>query len=143
MIYLIVAIKLALSVSFGFLIGKERKKHDKSVGCRTLSILCMSACLVAILTLKLEATYNIDFMRMMAYMIAGISFMGRGAIVKKDGDVDGLTTSATLLISVVMGFFIGLGYYAMAGISTVFIYCVLESKYWFLNNRRGNNGKNN
>lgn len=134
---LTVIIKLFLACAFGFLIGKERKKHDKSAGSRTMSLVCMSACLVSILSINLSQIYDVDFMRLMAYMIAGISFIGNGIIVKKDGDVDGLTTSSTLLISVVLGFCIGLGYYALAFISTIFIYCILESKYWIIKNSKG------
>ncbi len=135
--YLIVTFKLALSVGFGFLIGRERKKHEKSAGSRTMSIVCMSACLVAILTLNLNQIYNIDFMRLMAYMIGGIAFIGNGIIVKKDDGVDGITTSSTLLCSVIIGFCIGLGYYILTLIASIFIYCVLESKYWFFKQSKG------
>ena len=127
--------KILLSIGCGFCLGKERKKHDKSAGSRTMSLVCMSACLVAILSIELYNTYNTDFMRLMAYLIAGISFIGNGVIVKKKNQVDGLTTSSSLLIAVILGFLVGLGYYLIFFISSLFVYCILESKYWFKNER--------
>lgn len=124
--------RVLLSCIIGYILGYERKQHHKNGGSRTLAIVCMSACLVAILTEKIcllgPETHN--FTRLMAYTVAGISFIGNGVIIKNRGSVEGLTTAASLLACVVIGFFIGLSFYAYAVFSATLLYILLDMKYW-------------
>ena len=73
---------------------------------------------------------NSTFSRLLAYTIAGISFIGNGIIQKYDGDVAGLTTAASLLGCVVLGFCIGLTFYWYAITATILLYILLDMKYW-------------
>ena len=134
--HLLILLKIVISILCGYLIGKERKRHDKSAGSRTMSLICLGACVVSIMSLKISINHSCNFMRLMAYTIAGISFIGNGVIIKKRNNVDGLTTSATLLVSVILGFCIGLGYYFLSLVSITSIYLILESKYWILKKRK-------
>ena len=135
-------LRIILSIIIGFALGRERKKHDKSGGSRTLAIVCMIACAVAILSTKIEmmgvTTFN--FSRLLAYTIAGISFIGNGVILKYKTNVEGLTTASSLLACVVIGFFLGLSFYLYAIFMAVFVYIILDCKYWnfkkLKNNRR-------
>jgi len=128
-------LKLILSVCIGWILGKERKKRDKNGGSRTLAIMCLSACLISILSQKIEAlgvdTFN--FSRLMAYTIAGISFIGNGIIIKNEQSVEGLTTASSLLICIIIGFCIGLGFYYETLTVSFLVYCLLDIKYWFNN----------
>ena len=125
--------RLIFACIIGYTLGRERKRHAKSGGSRTMAIVCMTACLIAILCQRIEAvglatTFN--FSRLLAYTIAGISFIGNGIIQKYDGDVAGLTTAASLLGCVVLGFCIGLTFYWYALMGTVLLYILLDIKYW-------------
>lgn len=121
--------KLSLAVGVGLLIGRERKKRDKSGGSRTMSLICLSATILAVLSMELHQKYSFDFVRLIAYFLPAIGFMGAGLIQKNKDVIDGLTTSATLLTLLPVGFLIGLGYYIYAYIVAFFIWIILESKY--------------
>ena len=84
--------KLLLSICIAWCLGKERKRHSKDgAGSRTLAIVSMTACLVAMMSLKIEtsiipATFN--FSRMMAYCIVGISFLCGSVITHNKKDIE-------------------------------------------------------
>jgi len=121
--------KMAISVLIGHLIGRERKKNEKPGGSRTFSLVCLSSALMAILTLELNCKYDFDFMRMMSYGLVGIGFIGQGIIHQNSDKIEGLTTASTLLVTVLIGYFIGLGYWPIGILAGVFTYYILESKY--------------
>ena len=127
---LIIIVKLLIAGLIGFLLGRERKRHNKSGGSRTLAIVSLGGCLIAILSTFLIFNYNFDFTRLMAYAIAGISFIGNGIIVKTENGVDGLTTASCLFVTLILSFCIGLGYYFLGIIGSILMFLILESKYW-------------
>ena len=124
--------RLLLSLTVGYILGRERKKHDKDGGSRTLAIVSLASCMLAILTLEIQkmepTTFN--FSRLMAYGIASIGFLGSSIIVQQKGKTDGITTASLVWAIVPLNYFIGLGMFFYGFISTILIYCVLESKYW-------------
>ena len=123
---------LILSALIGYLLGHERKKHDKSGGSRTMALICLGACFLAVLSLELEKIYGFDFVRLMSYDLAAIGFLGMGIITHTKNGIDGLTTSATLLVLLPIGFAIGLHYYWYGIITSLLTWLILESKYWRL-----------
>lgn len=128
---LTILIKLLLATLIGLLIGGERKRKDKPGGGRTFALVCLSSCLVAIISLDLSKSgYFFNFTRLMSYTIAGISFIGNGLIIKDGNQVEGLTTASALLFCVILGFLLGLGYYLYAIMATVLVYIILEFRYW-------------
>ena len=131
--YFVIVFKLILSIGIGYILGRERKKHDKSGGgSRTLAIVSLASCLIALLTLEITKmnpeTFN--FSRLMAYGIVSIGFLGSGVIVQNKGKLDGITTASLIWASVPINYMIGLGYYFYGLIAAGLIYIILESKYW-------------
>ena len=127
---LTILLKLVLSVCIGFVIGRERKKQEKAGGSRTLAIVILASTLITIMSQELvKLGYTFDFVRLMAYAIASIGFIGSGLIVKAKGHVEGLTTAATLFCILPIGFCIGLGFYFLGIVCSIFTYLILESKY--------------
>lgn len=126
--------RLILSIIIGWILGKERKRHDKDGGgSRTLAIVSMASCLIAMLSINIETimipnTFN--FSRMMAYCIVGISFLCSAVITHTKKGLEGTTTASLIWASVPIGFCIGLGYYFYGLLSAILIYIILESKYW-------------
>jgi len=125
--------RLLLSAIIGWLLGRERKKHDKGGGSRTLAIVSLACCLVAILSLQISTIINPtthNFTRMMAYCIVGIGFLGSSVIIQTKKKIEGITTASLIWASVPISFCIGLGFYFYGIISAILIYCILESKYF-------------
>ena len=56
--------RMILATIVGYILGLERKRHDKSGGSRTMALICLGACLLAILSLELYSTYSFDFVRL-------------------------------------------------------------------------------
>jgi len=126
--------RLILSAIIGWVLGRERKQHDKDGGSRTLAIVCIGSCLLAILSLEIAKIIQPEihnFTRMMAYAIVGIGFLGSAVIVNNKGRIDGITTASLIWTCVPISFCIGLRFYFYGIISTIFVYLILESKYLF------------
>ena len=123
-------IRLILATVIGYFLGKERKKRDKSGGSRTMALMCLSACVIAMISIDLQAMHNADVLRLMQGGLQGISFIGMGLIVKNKGNVEGLTTASILFITVLIGFLIGCKMYFYSFVVTLLAYIIGELKYW-------------
>ena len=122
--------RFILATAIGYFLGKERKKRDKSGGSRTMALMCLSACVVAVISLDLQAVYQLDVLRLMQGGLQGISFIGMGLIVKNKGNVEGLTTASILFIVVLIGFLIGCKMYFYSFVVSGLAYTIGELKYW-------------
>lgn len=135
-------LRLLISIIIGYCLGRERKKNEKAGGSRTMGIVCMSACLIAILTLKINvlnpAVFN--FSRLMSYGVASIGFVGSGIIIQTKGQVEGLTSASVLFGLVPIGYCIGLHFYGLGIGSAILLYLLLESKY-FLKGKKNEKNK--
>lgn len=114
---------LGLTIFFVGLIGFERQRKHKIAGMTTHVLVALGAAALAIVqdTMMLEAIQfiqdNPDFtgnivverQRIIAQVVAGVGFLGTGAILKTNGNVYGLTTASTLWISAIIGLIFGLG----------------------------------
>jgi len=124
-------INIILATLIGFLLGRERKRHAKSGGgSRTLALICMSSCLVVIISQQVSLVYRTDMLRLMQGFIQGLGFVGAGLIWHNKGSVAGLTTASALIVVVIIGFLCGLGLYPYVGLTTIITYFLLEMKYW-------------
>ena len=127
--------RLLLSILIGVVLGKERKKHDKDGGgSRTLAIISLASCLIAILSLEISTAIQPaihNFTRMMSYCIVGIGFLGSAVIKHTKNNIEGTTTASLIWASVPINFCIGLGFYLYGIVSAILVYLILESKYFF------------
>lgn len=127
-------LRLITSIIIGYFLGKERKKHNKEGGgSRTLAIISLASCLIAILSLEIMKIINPDtfnFSRLMAYCIVGIGFLGSSVIVQNKNKLDGITTASLIWACVPINFCIGLGFWFYGILSALLVYLILESKYW-------------
>jgi len=129
--------RLIIAAIIGYFLGYERKKHDKSGGSRTMALICMGACLVAILSLEMSTVFDFDIMRLLQGAIQGVGFIGMGLIFKQKGQVEGLTTASVLFFVVILGFCVGLNYFFYSFLGTGVAWIILESKYWNINKKKG------
>jgi len=116
------AIKIALSVFLGLMIGFERELKHKPAGLRTHVLVCLGATLVTIVSMDY---FSADSARIAAGIITGIGFLGAGAIIGSGSNVHGLTTAASLWTMATVGMGIGVGAYSLSIIVALIILLVL------------------
>jgi putative Mg2+ transporter-C (MgtC) family protein len=100
---------LALAVAFvlGTAIGFERQWRQRTAGLRTNVLVAVGAAAFADLGLRLGG--NEGSVRIIAYVVSGIGFLGAGVILKDGASIRGLNTAATLWCSAAVGTFSGAG----------------------------------
>ena len=138
-----IVLRMGTSIGLGAVIGYERGKHDHPAGLRTHAIVSMSATLFMIVSahaLHIDApsppgvTVSFDPTRIASYVVAGIGFLGGGAIARVGLSVKGLTTAASLWMVTAIGLAAGAGLYLAAFVGTASGYGVLEG-FRFLERR--------
>ena len=122
-------IKIGLSLLLSGFVGYEREHNDKPAGLRTIMSICLGAT-IAVLFNQTLAGGNFDYIRLPAYYLAAIGFVGGGIIQKTSKNkIEGITTASILLPIAIVGLFCGIGEYLLAGASTLSIYIILKLKY--------------
>jgi putative Mg2+ transporter-C (MgtC) family protein len=128
--------RLVLACFLGAMVGFERENHGQAAGFRTNIIVALSACLVMEISLGLETMYRamddesvirLDPGRLPSYAVAGMGFLGAGAIIKGKGSVRGLTTAAGLWMVTAIGLAVGARLYTPAVATTAISLLVLYS----------------
>ncbi len=116
-----IAFRLILSLVMGGLIGMERGRHGSAAGMRTHILVCIGACMTALVGIHLlTITPNEDVSRIAAQVISGIGFLGVGTImIRNQSVVTGLTTAAGVWCTATIGIALGYGFYLGALIATV------------------------
>lgn len=120
-----ILIRLALALLLGGIVGFERERDSQPAGLRTHMILVLGACLAAIISEEMGASFGSDPTRLAAQVVSGIGFLGAGAILRFGFNIKGLTTATTLWTMAIVGLALGFGYYVLAVITTGFMLIVL------------------
>ena len=119
-----VALRMFLAMFCGGCIGLEREFKRRSAGFRTHILICLGATMTTSISqfLYLYMGYYTDMARLGAQVVAGIGFIGVGAIVTTPQKrVKGLTTAAGLWASAIIGLCLGAGFYEGALLATILI----------------------
>ncbi len=129
----VILLRILLAIGIGTFIGVEREYKNRPAGMRTHVLVCLGACVIALLesTIQIkmiagemgDVTYN--FGRMTAQVISGIGFLGAGTIFTAQRKVTGLTTAASLWNTACLGIAVGYGFYAIAVCGAVFVMATL------------------
>ncbi|MFW6324226.1 MAG: MgtC/SapB family protein [Desulfovibrionales bacterium] len=132
-----IAVKIFLAAFLGGLVGFERESHGQAAGFRTNILVSLGGCLLMLLSLNMEEIFEdmsyysiirLDPSRIASYAIAGMGFLGAGAIIKGGGTVRGLTTAASLWLVTGIGLAVGAGFVWPAVLTTLVSLFVL---YYF------------
>jgi putative Mg2+ transporter-C (MgtC) family protein len=129
-----IALRLALTVAAGMLIGINRSEHGHAAGLRTTVLVCLAASLSMLevnlllsMAGKTSSSFvQLDLMRLPLGILSGMGFIGAGAIVRKDNFVHGLTTAATLWFVTGLGLCFGGGQLALGMVGLALGIAVLE-----------------
>jgi putative Mg2+ transporter-C (MgtC) family protein len=104
---------------FGTLIGAERQYRLRTAGLRTNVLVAVGAAAFVDLAMHLAAADGA--VRVIAYVVSGIGFLGAGVIMKEGTNVRGLNTAATLWGSAAVGCCAGADMIAQAAALTAFV----------------------
>lgn len=126
------AIRLALAIVLGSLVGLERSYHGRPAGFRTHTLVCMASALLILVSIyhwelgvggPME-NVRFDPMRMAQGIMTGIGFLGAGVIIKERLTIQGLTTAGSIWITAAIGIAAGTGLYSLAisaGLATIVV----------------------
>ena len=118
-------LRLLLAVALGAIIGYQRERAGKPAGLRTHILICAGAALFTVASLYGFGAAA-DPARVAAGIVAGIGFLGAGAIIRRgEGIVAGLTTAATIWVVAAIGLAAGAGLYLVSAVTTAVILIVL------------------
>lgn len=120
-------LRLILAVILGLAIGLEREKAHKPAGLRTHMLVCLGSCIFTLASLE----FGLDPARIASGIVAGIGFLGAGAIIAERERVVGLTTAASLWVTAAIGLTIGIGNYILAIVSAILTLLILFSRTIF------------
>ena len=117
--FLATVVSLTAAFVLGMLIGAERQYRQRTAGLRTTVLVALGAAAFVDLGMRLEGSAGA--IRVIAYVVSGIGFLGAGVIMKQGMDVRGLNTAATLWASAAVGSCAGADMVAQAAVLTVFV----------------------
>ena len=100
----------------GTAIGAERQYRQRTAGLRTNALVAIGA--AAFVDLGQRLGGDVESIRVIAYVVSGIGFLGAGVIMKEGMNVRGLNTAATLWCSAAVGSIAGSDMIAEAALLT-------------------------
>jgi putative Mg2+ transporter-C (MgtC) family protein len=116
-----ITLRLLLAALLGGLLGYERERKGKAAGVKTHMLVAIGAA-IFVMVPKETGVSDIELGRIIQGVVAGIGFLGAGAIIKGNTEehITGLTTAAGIWLTAAIGVTIGLGREASAVLSTLF-----------------------
>ncbi|MGW9431883.1 MgtC/SapB family protein, partial [Streptomyces decoyicus] len=95
------ALRLAVGVACGALIGVERQWRARMAGLRTNALVAAGATLFVLYSDAVGDSGSPT--RVASYVVSGIGFLGGGVILRDGASIRGLNTAATLWCSAAVG----------------------------------------
>ncbi len=128
-----IMLRLSLALVLGAIIGLERESREHEAGMRTNALIALGCSLFTIISvdgftdLLGQPHIQLDPTRIASYVIAGIGFLGGGAIfvMQDKGRIKGITTAAAIWVVAAIGMACGAGLLWVAVLVTVLALVVL------------------
>jgi|GEM_PF-2922819 len=127
-------IPVLVAALMGGILGLERERDGQTAGFRTTILVAVSGALLMRLSFALTGMFDaaaadtavrLDPGRLASYAMAGMGFLGAGAIAKTRDRVRGLTTASALWLSCAVGLGCGAGMYVQSVFVSVFALIIL------------------
>lgn len=123
-------LRLGLAALLGGLLGWQREVDGKDAGLRTHMLVAMGSALFVLLAQQSGMDTN-NVSRVLQGVIAGVGFIGAGAILKGEDSasthVKGLTSAAGIWLTAAIGIAAGIGEETTAIISAVLCWLILSA----------------
>jgi putative Mg2+ transporter-C (MgtC) family protein len=126
-----ITLRLLVAAALGGLLGYEREQQGKSAGVRTHMLVAIGAALFVLIPQQAGASTT-DLTRVLQGLIAGVGFLGAGAIIlgTKQVETRGLTTAAGIWVTAAIGIAAGMGRESTAVLSTLVALFILSVVPW-------------
>lgn len=122
----VAASRLALALMLGALLGWERERSAHAAGLRTHMLISLAAALFTVVAMELtylradeDATLQVDPLRLIEAVTAGVAFLAAGSIILSGGSVKGVTTGASMWLAGAIGLTAGTGRGTLAVIAVL------------------------
>lgn len=147
-----IIIRMLIITIFSGLIGFERERRNSHASVKTIMVVGLAACLIAILqqyivieVMSLHKDYatvatsiSNDPSRLIGQVVTGIGFLGGGTIIVTKRNISGLTTAAAIWITSAVGLTVGMGFYKLSLTAIVFYFIIVGyTKYLYYHHYKG------
>lgn len=123
---LLIILSLIAATLFGGLVGFQREINGHAAGFRTHILISLGSALIMILSIYgISGEASRDPMRLAAAGVTGIGFLGAGSIIQNGFNVKGLTTAASMWVTMALGMCAGAGYFVIGTITTLITFLCL------------------
>ena len=132
-----ITLRLVVAAALGGVLGYEREQKGKSAGVRTHMLVAMGAALFVLIPQQAGASSE-DLSRVLQGLIAGVGFLGAGAIIMgtKQVEIRGLTTAAGIWVTAAIGMAAGMGRESTTALSTLIALLVLSVVPWIFRTKK-------
>lgn len=134
-----ITLRLLVAAALGGLLGYERERQGKSAGVRTHMLVAIGSALFILVPQQAGAS-TAELTRVLQGLIAGVGFLGAGAIIlgTKQVETRGLTTAAGIWVTAAIGVSAGMGREATAVLSTLLALFILSVVPWLFRIKKKN-----
>ena len=117
---ILLVLSLFSATLFGGILGYQREANGHAAGFRTHVLISLGSALIMLLSIYvIPGEAPRDPMRLAAAGVTGVGFLGAGSIIKNGITIKGLTTSATIWVTMAIGMACGAGFFVMATLTTI------------------------
>lgn len=128
----VILLRCVAACLFGLAIGFDREAKDRPAGLRTHMMTALAAAVFTLIAIEMieafaadDDTTQLDPIRVVEAVTAGVAFIAAGAIIHASGQVKGLTTGAGMWLAGAVGLACGAGFLAIAFIGTILAIVIL------------------
>lgn len=139
--YAVIFARFVGAILLGGIIGFEREAKNRPAGLKTHILVALAAAVFAIISVESIHTAGMDSdkfrpdpLRVVEAVTAGVAFLAAGTIVLSRGEIQGITTGASLWLAGAIGLCLGFGHWVIgfaavtAGIVVLFFVGFMEDK---------------
>lgn len=119
-----VAVRLTSALLAGGALGWEREAHNKPAGLKTHMLVALGSAGFMLAGVQLHEQLvaqnqagSADLLKVLAGIAGGVGFLGAGSILRTGGEVQGLTTAATIWMAAAAGIACSLGLFVLAAVA--------------------------
>lgn len=140
-----ISVRLFLAALLGGLLGYERERKGKAAGVKTHMLVALGSALFVLIP-KEAGVSDAEISRIIQGVVAGIGFLGAGAIIKSNNNneehITGLTTAAGIWLTAAIGVTVGMGRETSAVLCTIFALAIFYlvphlSRNWDKSGKQG------
>lgn len=105
-------------------VGYNRENSKNSLGLRTFPLVSLASCSFALLGYTVNGEDTNSFARIVSGIVTGIGFIGGGAIMKKDGMIEGTSTAAAIWAAGCVGVAVAMHHLEIAILVSFFTFLI-------------------